>query len=287
MLSIGFVEQFPRPLRAHGACARDHRRHRPPLHEELGGPDLDGIDDGDRADGRPRARPACRGRRCVTSASACGVHTSITRSATSSRRRPAAGSGSADMDCATDVTAMTRIPRAFAPRGHLDGHGGEAARREHHHDVVGPKPEIREDDLGEAWRPLDEHRLALAVRADHLGVERHRQLDDRVEPRIRAVAGEHLLHGDPRVAGPEQVHEPVGGDRVGAPVARGLDRLRLGRRPRGRARRGGLETRSAAVASRSPGRPRVPGPGISSRVTGPGRRARRRPRPTCGRGSRG
>ena len=52
----------------------------------------------------------------VTIASALGVHTSRTRSATSRRRCPGAGSGSADIDCATDVTAITRIPRAFAPR---------------------------------------------------------------------------------------------------------------------------------------------------------------------------
>ena len=52
----------------------------------------------------------------VTSASACGVQTSSTRSATSRSRAPAAASGSADIDWATDVTAITRRPRAFAPR---------------------------------------------------------------------------------------------------------------------------------------------------------------------------
>ena len=63
---------------------------------------------------------------------------------------------------------------------------------------------------------LDEHRLPLAVGPDDLGVERHRQLGDRVEPRVRAVAREHLLERDARVAGPEQVDEPAVGDGRGA-----------------------------------------------------------------------
>ncbi len=49
-------------------------------------------------------------------ASAWGVQRSIVRSASSMSRLPTAGSGSSDMDCATDVTAMTRIPRCLAPR---------------------------------------------------------------------------------------------------------------------------------------------------------------------------
>ena len=44
------------------------------------------------------------------------VELSMTRSASSRRRDPAAGSGGADIDWATDVTAMTRSPRALAPR---------------------------------------------------------------------------------------------------------------------------------------------------------------------------
>src|SRR5262249_17851344 len=51
MLSIGFVEQRPRPLGPHLARAGDDRRHGPALHEELGGPGLDGIDDRNRAHG--------------------------------------------------------------------------------------------------------------------------------------------------------------------------------------------------------------------------------------------
>ena len=43
----------------------------------------------------------------------------------------------------------------------------------------------------------------------------------------RAVAREHLLDGDPRVARPEEVDETAGADRVGAEPARLGDRLRL------------------------------------------------------------
>ena len=55
MLSIGCIEQVPRPLGSHHAGAGDDRGHAPRAHEELGGPGLDGIDDGDRADGGHRA----------------------------------------------------------------------------------------------------------------------------------------------------------------------------------------------------------------------------------------
>ncbi len=44
------------------------------------------------------------------------MHVSSTRSASSISRAPAAGSGSPDIDWATEVTAITRSPRARAPR---------------------------------------------------------------------------------------------------------------------------------------------------------------------------
>ena len=83
--------------------------------------------------------------------------------------QPAAstGFGSADIDWATDVTAMTRRPRWRAPR-HLDRHRGQAAGGEDDHHVVGPKAEVGQDDLGQARHALDGHRLALAVRAHDL-----------------------------------------------------------------------------------------------------------------------
>ena len=37
-----------------------------------------------------------------------------------------------------------------------------------------------------------------------------------MEAGVRAIAGEHLLDGDAGVPGPEEVDEPVRGDRVGA-----------------------------------------------------------------------
>jgi len=50
------------------------------------------------------------------SASASGVHRSMTRSASSRRRVPVIAFGAADIDWATDVTATTRSPRCLAPR---------------------------------------------------------------------------------------------------------------------------------------------------------------------------
>ena len=121
--------------------------------------------------------------------------------------------------------------QAAGPRAARELHRnrGRTAGREDHHDIARPEREVVEDHLGEAGHPFDEHRLALAVGADDLGVEGHRQLDDRVEARVRTVAREHLLDRNPRMARPEQVDETVRGDRLGRPLARGLDRAGLGR----------------------------------------------------------
>ncbi len=161
-----------------------------------------------------------------------------------------------------EVTAMTRMPRRRAPRAPSRRHGRQAAGREDDHHVVRPEREVRQDDLGEPGRPLDEHRLALAVRADDLGVERHRQLDHRVEARVRAVAREHLLDRDARVARPEQVDEAIGGDRVGAPAAGRLDAHRPGSRP---AARGGPSPRGQPRRARARSW-RIPRPWSSSIV---------------------
>ena len=174
---------------------------------------------------------------------------------------------------------MTRSPRARAPRAISTGTAVVPPAEKTISTSCGPNVKFDEDDLGEARRPLDEHRLALAVGADDLGVERHRQLDHRVEAGIRAVAREHLLDRDPRVAGPEQVDEPVGGDRVGAPLARLLDRVGLGRRePLEQRRRASSSQASArrrrgrrhAAAGDRRGRDRLP----SGRSASSGRRRR-------------
>ena len=57
----------------------------------------------------------------VIRASACGVHRSMTRSASSRSRLPTAGTGSSDIDCSTEVTAITRSPRRRAPRANSTG----------------------------------------------------------------------------------------------------------------------------------------------------------------------
>ena len=103
----------------------------------------------------------------------------MTRSASSSSRLPAAASGSADIDWATDVTAMTRMPRARAPRAISTGTAVRPLAEKTIITSFGAEAEVDEDHLGQAGHALDEHRLALAVRADDLGVEGHRQLDDR------------------------------------------------------------------------------------------------------------
>ena len=178
---------------------------------------------------------------------------------------------------------MTRKPRRRAPRGHLDRHGRRAAGREDHHHVRGPNAKFERIDLGQAGRPLDEHRLALAVGADDLGVERHRQLDHRVEAGVRAVAGEHLLDRDARVAGPEQVDQAVGGDRLGAPAAGGLDRLGLGRgEPLEQDARASASHSSAGWHGRRLGRP----PSVGAVRRGCAGRPRPGSRPPCAHGSR-
>ena len=93
--------------------------------------------------------------------------------------------------------------------------------------VVRAEAEVVEDDLGQAGHALDEHGLALAVGAHHVGVVRHRQLHDGMEAREAAVAREHLLDRDARVARAEEVHEAVRGDGRGAQLRRVLERLRL------------------------------------------------------------
>ena len=163
----------------------------------------------------------------VTSASADGVHRSMTRSASSRRRLPTIESGASDMDCSTDVTATTRMPRWRAPRAISTGTADNPPAEKTMSTSIGPNEKFERMTSARPGRALDEHCLALAVGADHLRVERHRQLDHRVEAGVRAVAREHLLDRDPRVAGPEEMDEAVRCDRIGAPLARGLDRLAL------------------------------------------------------------
>ena len=106
----------PGSRRAHHACAGDDGGHGPTRHEELGGPDLDGVDDGHGADGRPGTNGRFEGNRWSRAhpRAAC-------RRRGRGRRPPGAARlllapVPSDIDWATDVTAMTRRPRAFAPR---------------------------------------------------------------------------------------------------------------------------------------------------------------------------
>lgn len=111
---------------------------------------------------------------------------------------------------------------------HFDGDGRQPAGAEHDHHVVLAELEVAEDDFGEPFDALDEHRLALSVHAHDLGVVRHRQLSHRVKTRVRAVAGEHLLQRDAGVAGAEQVDQAAGRYRVRAQAGGPGDGRHLG-----------------------------------------------------------
>ena len=165
-----------------------------------------------RATDEPGATGVASPSRC-TSASPGGVQRSRRTSAWSSRRVPLEWLGGSASDSATEVTTITGSPRSRAPIAISIGTAVRPLALNTRKASGGPSVEPGEDLRGEALRALDEHRLALPVRADDLGVEGHRELDERVEAGIGAVAREELLDRDPRVAGAEDVHEPAAGDR--------------------------------------------------------------------------
>ena len=194
---------------------------------------------------------------------------SITRSATSSRRAPDHRVGLLRprlRDRRHGDHSQAARPRLLR---HLDRQGREAARREDDHQVVGPKLKFERIVAASPGMSLDEHRLALAVGADDLRVERHRQLDDRVEARVRAVAREHLLDRDARVACAEEVDQAAAGDRVGAPLAGGLDGIRL-------------RVADALEQRLSPRRTRSPRPAAPASLVGAPARGHRRPQRPAG-----
>ena len=142
-------------------------------------------------------------------------------------------------ECSTDVTAITRSPAARKPIAISIGTAVVPPALNTIAASVGRSRKLARIDAAKPLDALDRHRLPLAVRAHDLRVERHRQLDERREAGIRAVAREQLLDRDARVAGAEAVHEPAAADRVGADQARRLDRLGLAFEPfEQRARRG-------------------------------------------------
>ena len=108
-----------------------------------------------------------------------------------------------------------KLGRGFAREGFAEG---ELDAR------VGRRAAFAEDALGEAGNIFEEHRLALAVRADDEVVERKRQLDDGIKARERSVAGPHLLDEDAGMAAAEEVDHAAGLDGFGEPVGGGLDR---------------------------------------------------------------
>ena len=101
---------------------------------------------------------------------------------------------------------------------HLDRHDVAAAGGDHERGILRREVEVPQDARSKAAHVLEEHRLPLPIRADDEIVEAERQLDDRIEPRERAVARPHLLDHDAAVAGAEDVHHASGEDRLGEPV---------------------------------------------------------------------
>src|SRR5829696_5826510 len=230
VLAVRRVEQTPRLPLAHDRRARQHRRQGAARGQELRCADLHRVGERDRRHGRTRPdrrRDAVEPDERVAWRRAqvehdVGVVEEPRAGRVLRRRRERMGDGG-DGD--------HRQPRLAGPARHLDRHGGEAAVAEDDHRVGRAQREVGQDLGGEPLGALDEHRLPLAVRADDLRMEGHRELDDRVEPRIRAVAREHLLDRDPRMAGAEHVHESAAADRVRADPARALHRLALGLEP--------------------------------------------------------
>ena len=143
---------------------------------------------------------------------------------------------------------------ARAP-GHLDRHGRPAAGAEDEHRVGRAELEVGQDPLRETLHALDEHRLALAVRAHDLRVERHRELDDRVEardtsrsagtaPRPGCASGPCRTRGRARRAPIASRAEPARlGERVGLRLLDAAEQLSRGcEEPARRAHRAGVES---------------------------------------------
>ena len=178
-----------------------------------------------------RAQPVCRDRRSRSSASPGGRARGRARRPRGRAAARRAGVPDAPaIDCATAVTATTVSPRRCARRRHLDRAPPRVPLAAEHDQRVrsGRSSKLARIVSARPAHPLDEHRLTLAVGADDRVVIAHRQLDDRVEARERAVPREHLLDGHPRVPGAEDMDEATGEDRVGAGGGHLRDRVRLG-----------------------------------------------------------
>src|ERR687893_767175 len=216
VLGVRAVEQLGRPAGPHDGGTGDDRRQGALREQRLGRPDLELV--GQRGSRDGRARPD-RG------VDALHLH----------HRVPARR---AEVEHHVGVIDQRRLrlrggdrdhgkPAPARAGRHLDRNRGAAARAEHQHRVGWRQLEVLQDLLREPLHALDEHRLPLAVDSHHLGVERHRELGHRVEPRVRAVPGEQLLDGDPGVPGAEGVDEAAGADRLGADLGRALQRRLL------------------------------------------------------------
>src|SRR4051794_20299156 len=110
--------------------------------------------------------------------------------------------------------------------GHFDGHDIAAARRNNKGGVLVGKIEVPQDPFCEPGDVLEEHCLALAVRADHEVMKTEGEFDDRIESGERSVTGPHLLNEDAAVSRAEQMDHAAGENGFAKPFG-GLLNLEL------------------------------------------------------------
>ena len=201
--SICGIEQCPRALGADDRRSGDGRRQRPALREELGGPHLDAIDDRDCRE--RRARPD-RGIDAIDGDERVGVRRAQIDDEVGLVGQAVAGDGVRILrrrlrERGYSDDAQTASPRA--PR-HLDRERRSCRRPR----TRSSRPVVRIEKLDRmtSARP-DMRSMAIAWRWPFAPTTWVWNVIDSstigFEPGIRAVAREHLLDGDARVAGPE------------------------------------------------------------------------------------
>src|SRR5919109_4599531 len=112
---------------------------------------------------------------------------------------------------------------------HIDNDLVDAAVREQQKAIGWAEHEVAQDHLAKPLHMLEEHRLALSVRADHEVVKRQGKLDNRVKAREAAMAREHLFDEDARVSRAEEMDETIACNGLRTKLGGALDVVHLGR----------------------------------------------------------
>ena len=110
---------------------------------------------------------------------------------------------------------------------HLHRHQIAAAARNHQRAVHLTQREIPQNARGQSAHILEEHRLALAIRADHPVVKRQRQFHDGIPAWERPVARPHLLHHDATVSAAENMDHAPGENARGKQIRGARDGIGL------------------------------------------------------------